>query len=229
MRTRRAKTALAALGSYLLASLVSFRAVAETPSPPSEQAAAPVASGAATDALEDATPFFRARAATVTELEPRSFVTEAAPEPTLPYVADEAPGHSENASATDRARRVVVFHRAPKDTSDPQAAQRRMLGWIAGTIGIAGLGLGATTCVLALKKDPLDRQCADPIRICSPDGKARSGGLTALSAVGWGIGVLGISTGLVLVITNNKRTGRETALGTDFYRGGAGLKVSRTW
>jgi hypothetical protein len=106
-----------------------------------------------------------------------------------------------------------------------------MMGFITGGVGILGLGFGATTSVLALKKDALDRQCADPIRICSPDGKAASGSgsMSALSAVGWLVGIAGVSTGTYLIISSNKHTGSETAIGADMYKRGAGLKVSRYW
>jgi hypothetical protein len=259
MRTRRAHLALAALGSQLLASLVSFRATAQTTSRASiaaddvtqkgqKTAAAACADCDAWDAsslLEPSTtaPSVRARARLVLTLE-RS-VTDIGQDldtPTPWYARSDR--HDVNApspiapatrfmdaSTSRRPPRIVTFHRAPKDATNPQVAQRRMLGWIAGSLGVAGIGLGATTSVLALRKDPLDRQCADPIRICSPDGKARSGGVPfgAVSAAGWALGVLGISTGAVLVLTSNPKTGRETALGTDFYRGGAGLRVSRNW
>ena len=106
-----------------------------------------------------------------------------------------------------------------------------MLGFITGGVGIVGLGFGATTGVLALKKEALDRQCADPIRICSPDGKAASGSgsLSALSAVGWLVGIAGVSTGTYLIISSNRRTGTETVIGADMYKRGAGLKISRYW
>jgi hypothetical protein len=106
-----------------------------------------------------------------------------------------------------------------------------MLGFITGGVGIVGLGFGATTSVISLKKETLDRQCADPIRICSADGRGASGraSLSAMSAVGWAVGVLGVSAGAYLIVTSNPRTGTQTAIGTDFYKGGAGLKVSRNW
>jgi hypothetical protein len=50
-----------------------------------------------------------------------------------------------------------------------------------------------------------------------------------MSAVGWAVGVLGVSAGAYLIVTSNPRTGTQTAIGTDFYKGGAGLKVSRNW
>src|SRR5262249_41833820 len=111
---------------------------------------------------------------------------------------------------------VVVPRSA--SSSDPQMAQRRLLGYITGSLGIVGLGFGATTSVIALRKDALDRQCADPIRICSPDGKATSGhtSLSAMSAVGWVVGLAGVSAGAYLIVTSNRRTGIETAIGTDF-------------
>ncbi|HEX4340006.1 MAG TPA: hypothetical protein VH062_29060 [Polyangiaceae bacterium] len=242
-----------ALGSQLLASLVSFQATAETTRsksiepPPSTQSgrnSAPKACGgcedwdaAAASEAPNATPSLsiRPRAAMVLELAPPVIDTVEPSDPIPVYVdgADDAQSRDSrfaNASTTAHTH-APVFHRATKDTyvSNPQAAQRRLLGWIMGSLGLAGIGIGATTALAFNRKDPLDRQCADPIRICSPDGKASPGSMTALSAAGWAIGVLGVTTGTVLILTNNPKTGRETALGTDFYRGGAGLKVSRNW
>ena len=152
-------------------------------------------------------------------------------EPTLRDMPREAAPVRVN--PLESAHGAAAVQQTTKDTSSPQLAQRRMIGFIAGSLGLAGIGLGATTSVMALsKKDPPpDRQCADPIRICSPDGKVASGhgSLSALSATGWALGVVGVATGAVLIVTSNRKTGQETALGPDIYKRGAGLSVRRTW
>jgi hypothetical protein len=197
-----------------MASLVSFQARAETTTPSSIPAVIAV----------------RARAPMVTRTSQPIDLEAVMAGPTLRSIPHEAPARVNPLSSAHGA--AAVQH-TTKDTSNPQAAQRRMIGYIAGSLGLAGIGLGATTSVMALsKKDPPpDRQCADPIRICSPDGKAAygNGSLSTLSATGWAIGAIGIATGAVLILTSNPKTGHETALGPDIYKRGAGLSVRRTW
>ena len=219
MRTRRAQCALVALGSQLLTSLVSFQATAETP------VSASIAEVVAV----------RPRAPMVTHTATPAVTRTATPVDIDAVMAGPTPrGVAPTPLTTARVDPLgaAAVQHTTKDTNSPQAAQRRMIGWIAGSLGLAGIGLGATTSFIALKKDPPpDRQCADPIRICSPDGKAASGNgsLSTLSAAGWAIGALGITTGAVLLLTRDPKTGHETALGPDIYKRGAGLSVRRTW
>jgi hypothetical protein len=214
-RTRRAGFALAALGSHLIASLVSFQATAETTAPPSITEVIAV----------------RPRAPIVTRTSQPVDLDAVMAGPTLRRIPHEAaPVRVNPLSSTHGAAAV---QQTTKDTSNPQAAQRRLIGFIAGSLGLAGIGLGATTSVMSLsqRNPPPDRQCADPIRICSPDGKAASGSssLSTLSAAGWAIGAMGVTTGAVLLLTSSPKTGHETALGPDIYKRGAGLSVRRTW
>lgn len=130
--------------------------------------------------------------------------------------------------------RVSPF--VPVVDHDPRPAQTdgKIVGLVAGGIGIGGLGLGATMGLLAAHKNVPDKQCADTLNICSRDGKnATSNGasLEAVSAIGWIVGALGIGTGTYFLATSErpKKMGVETAVGPDFYWGGAGLHVSRRW
>jgi hypothetical protein len=213
LKTRRAGIALFALGSHLLASLVSFQATAETTAPPSISELIAV----------------RPRAPLITRTT-RPVDVDAVMAGTTLSIPYEAPAR---VNPLTGAHGAAAVQQTMKDSSSPQAAQRRMIGLIAGSVGLAGIGLGATTSVMALSKNPPpDRQCADPIRICSPDGKATSGSngsLSTLSATGWAIGALGIATGAVLILTSNPKTGHQTALGPSFYSRGAGVSVRRTW
>jgi hypothetical protein len=198
-----------------MASLVSFQATAETTAPPSISEVIAV----------------RARAPIVTRTSRPVDLDAMMAGPTLQDIPHEAAPARVN--PLESAHGAAAVQHTTKDTSNPQLAQRRMIGFIAGSLGLAGIGLGATTSVMALSKTnaPPDRQCADPIRICSPDGKAASGNgsLSTLSATGWAIGALGIATGAVLILTSNPKTGHETALGPDIYKRGGGLSVRRTW
>ncbi|HVW28801.1 MAG TPA: hypothetical protein VHC69_25725 [Polyangiaceae bacterium] len=217
MNTRRVRFVVALLGSQLSASLVSFRATAETP--------VPTVAPAEIVGVRPRAPIVMKAAS------PRVDVASLMARPVLPGVAPirAAPARVNPLSA---AHGAAAVQQVKKDTTSPQLAQRRLIGWIAGSVGLAGIGLGATTSVMALSKSPpADRQCADPIRICSPDGKALSGSssLSTLSAAGWAIGAIGIATGTVLILTSNKKTGQETALGPDIYKRGGGLSVRRSF
>ena len=223
--TRRMYLALVLLGAHSAGSLASRVARAEEPQPtagttPSFDALPDTWNGSAALAV-------RSRAAAITAL------PDTTPEPALDREGEATAARIQIRPPQWTHHAVPAFHRAPKDTVDPASAQRRMLGFIAGSLGLAGVGLGATTSVIVLAhKEPLDRQCVDPIRICSPDGKVTTGGhhsLATVSAAGWAIGVLGLGTGAALILSSNPKTRRETALGTNFYRGGAGLKVTRTF
>jgi hypothetical protein len=190
------------LGSHLVASLVSFQASAEAPGRSS---------------LIEVKP----RAPLVMAIAPRE--AEALPVP----VATTAPPLRKD----PQTPRVVPFRTATSSAREAPMTQQRMLGYITGGLGIVGLGFGATTTVMSQRKEVVDRQCVDPLRLCSPDVKASSAhtSLSTMSAVGWAVGIAGLSAGAYLIITSNRRTGTETAIGTDFYHGGAGLKVRRYW
>ncbi|HEX7669325.1 MAG TPA: hypothetical protein VF395_07080 [Polyangiaceae bacterium] len=120
------------------------------------------------------------------------------------------------------------------DHPRPGRIDGKVIGLVAGGIGIGGLGLGATMGFFALQKNVADKQCNDTLRMCSSDGKnATSNGasLQAVSTVGWIVGALGIGTGTYFLVTSRrpKKMGVETAVGPDFYSGRAGFHVSRRW
>ena len=62
------------------------------------------------------------------------------------------------------------------------------------------------------------------------EGKnATSDGLSLgdVSEAGWVVGAVGVAVGAYLLVTSDKKSGRETTVGTDFFAKGVGLRVRR--
>jgi len=132
--------------------------------------------------------------------------------------------------AGSEPRRLWTSAKQESTLPDP----KRLIGYVAGSLGLAGIGVGATTSIMAAntRKDSVDRQCSDTLRMCSRDSKfASSGGasLSRVSAVGWAVGALGIGVGAYFLLSKDKRTGTQTAVGADLYQGGGGVRVNRSW
>lgn len=108
----------------------------------------------------------------------------------------------------------------------------RMLGFIVGGVGVAGLGVGLTTGLMAVgKKSTTDSQCNGTLQVCSAEGRdAASSGrtLAVVSTVGWIVGALGVGAGAYFILTSSPKGG-QTALATDFGTTGAALRVTRTF
>jgi hypothetical protein len=104
------------------------------------------------------------------------------------------------------------------------------MGWIASGIGVAGIGIGASTGLAGQpRKNTADRKCDNPTNC--PDGRytASTGGpsLGAVSATAWIVGAVGTGAGLYLLLGSGHEPEKRTRLSADFYRGGAGVRVSR--
>jgi hypothetical protein len=119
---------------------------------------------------------------------------------------------------------------SPADTNPGDHDWKHVVGWVAGGLGIAGIGLGASTGLANQpKKSTADRKCDNPAtcmdgRYAGPHG---SPSLAAVSATGWVIGAAGLSAAAFLLLSNDHKTGKQTMLAADMFRGGAGLHVSR--
>jgi hypothetical protein len=108
----------------------------------------------------------------------------------------------------------------------------RMLGFIVGGVGVAGLGVGLATGLMTLgKKSTTDSQCSSKLQVCSAEGRdAASSGrtLAVVSTVGWIAGALGVGAGAYFILTSSPKSG-QTALVTDFGATGAAIRVTRTF
>ena len=108
----------------------------------------------------------------------------------------------------------------------------RLMGWVIGGVGVAGLGVGLSTGLMALsKKNTTDSQCSDALQKCTAEGRdAASSGrtLAVVSTVGWIVGALGVGAGAYFIITGTPKSG-QTALSTDFAPTGGAVRVTRTF
>jgi hypothetical protein len=122
---------------------------------------------------------------------------------------------------------------APSDAKPSGGHDTRLIGWIAGGVGVAGLGVGLTTGLMALgKKSITDEQCSSRLQLCTAEGRdAAAAGrtLAVVSTVGWVVGALGVGAGVYFILTSSPKSQTETALVTSVLPGGAGLRVVRSF
>jgi hypothetical protein len=96
---------------------------------------------------------------------------------------------------------------APLGTSPPLDDGHERLHWayVAGGVGVAGVALGTVTGIVALnKKSTADANCNDRLGVCNRAGvDANESGKTyaTLSALGLGVGVIGLAAGAYLWLT----------------------------
>jgi hypothetical protein len=140
-----------------------------------------------------------------------------------------APGPALPAKAAPSA--ALSSDKAPV-SGEGGGSDRRLLGWVIGGVGVAGLGVGAITGAMALgKKSTADDQCNSSTHVCSAEGRdAASAGrtLAVVSTVGWIAGAIGVGTGVYFILTGSPKHA-QTALVTEITPLGAGLRLTRTF
>jgi hypothetical protein len=139
-------------------------------------------------------------------------------------------------SVSGRARREILLRsRLPVERSVDQAllvqpASKSGPNQTSGIdLKIAGIDIGSAKIQPTVSsKIPFDRQ-ADARPRWNDSKNATSDGLSLgdVSDVGWVVGALGVGVGAYLLVTSDKKSGRETTIGTDFFSKGAGLRVRR--
>jgi hypothetical protein len=106
---------------------------------------------------------------------------------------------------------------------------KKQWGFVAGGVGVVGIGVGITAGIMALgKKSTTDEQCSEALQRCSQEGHdAASAGrtLAAVSTVGWIVGAVGVGAGVYLILSSGGEKGPVTALQTTPLPGGAALTV----
>ena len=99
---------------------------------------------------------------------------------------------------------------AESATAEPPSAgdSKRHWAYVAGGVGAFGVAFGAVTGIVTLsKKSTADANCDDSLRVCNQVGRdASQSGRTfgTLSAVGFGVGIVGLATGAYLWMTAPK-------------------------
>ena len=101
---------------------------------------------------------------------------------------------------------------APGPEHSPSGAGRTW-GYVAGGIGVAGLAVGTVTGLMSMsKKKIVDDNCSGAV--CNEQGvSAADDGKTlgTISTVGFGIGIAGLATGVVLLLTAPKAESKESS------------------
>ena len=90
---------------------------------------------------------------------------------------------------------------APPARDDPPTS-RRGLAFVVGGVGVAGFAVGSVTGAMTLaKRDTILEQCDG--RFCTPEGKDSADSaqrLALVSTVGFGVGIAGVTTAVVLLL-----------------------------
>jgi hypothetical protein len=109
--------------------------------------------------------------------------------------------------------------------SQPSPSYRRPLGFVVGGIGIAAIGVGAVTGILAIgTKSDLEAECPDPLSCKTVEGRdlaSKGETLTTTSTVTFVLGLAGLGGGIVLVLTSPDSP-TSTALAPAALPGGGG-------
>lgn len=112
----------------------------------------------------------------------------------------------------------------PPPPPPPSTSGQRIAGFVVGGIGIAGLGVGAVTGVLALsKKSELEKECPNAAA-CSAQGVAKASEGKRLSLVSTAsliAGGVGFGVGFILVLTGGSGQTPPTTIGLSPVPGGA--------
>jgi hypothetical protein len=139
------------------------------------------------------------------------------------------PGAREGASSP-------VVSDQPPPPSPPDAPSstsgKRIAGFVIGGIGIAGLGAGAVTGVMALsKKSQLKKDCPNPM-MCTTEGVATASSgktLSLVSTVSLIAGGVGVGVGVILVITGGSADKPAATVGLLPLPGGAAVQFGASF
>jgi hypothetical protein len=180
-------------------------------------------------ALRVTAPGRRERVLTVTTKESATTAVSAEPEgpdgpdapaltPAVPPPPAQPPPSSDSAVAPSSAR-------APENG-------KRTAGFVVGGFGVASLGVGVVTGIMALGKASTVKDHCDPNLACDPQGvDAGSSGktLSLVSTITVAAGLVGIGVGTFLVVTSKGKTVPTTAIAPVVSPGFAGAALWRSF
>lgn len=120
----------------------------------------------------------------------------------------------------------------PDQKGSGGGSSTRTVGFVLGGVGVAGfIAAGVTGGMLISKNSGIQTDC--PNKVCSAAGRAlinSTGPLKVANAVGWGVGLAGLASGVILVVVGgNGKAQTQTAVAPTALPGGAGLWVTRTF
>ena len=129
---------------------------------------------------------------------------------------------------------------SPKEKAQPVSPRASkssspVLGYVVGGLGIAGIGLGSATGIIAIKKkNDVDADCdrdESGALFCGPAGLSaadKGSTMSTVSTIGFAVGAAGLGLGLYLVLSHGGDEG-VTAIGPSFAPGAAGARLLRTF
>ncbi|HVY48368.1 MAG TPA: hypothetical protein VHB21_20915, partial [Minicystis sp.] len=106
---------------------------------------------------------------------------------------------------------IPALQKKPEGAGGPAGAEgtaanptKRNIGFIVGGVGLASLGLGAVTGIVAIgDKSDADKNC--PNKTCNAAGRSKidsANTMALVSTIGFGVGIAAVGTGLFLVLTS---------------------------
>jgi hypothetical protein len=148
----------------------------------------------------------------------------------------QAPGAAEQRSTVDVAEgeaKTVAFAGAapPPPSADTHEgpSDKRVAGFVVGGVGVVGLVVAAGTGgVLVSKNAQITSGCPSKMG-CSATVQGlidSTGSLKIVNAVGWGVGIAGVATGVVLIAIGGKAAKAPAALAPALLPGGGGVTAT---
>jgi hypothetical protein len=132
-------------------------------------------------------------------------------------------GEEQTISITLERPESVVLEETPAPANEPKAAEsaRSPLPWIALGVGGVGLAVGSVTGAMALSVHS-DLSASCPSGKCKPETEAESKAyeddvsryhtLGTISGIGFGVGVAGVATGVVLLVTSPSSSSKNASV-----------------
>jgi hypothetical protein len=140
-----------------------------------------------------------------------------------------------DATATPPATAAAVRTETGTDGSDPGRdphRMRRVLGWVALTIGAEAAVIAvATSILIEHQKSVRDDDC-NAAKVCSAPGFAAVGTIHTIvpwNTATWFVAAAGLGAGTVLLVTSPKESERSTAITLSPGPSGLGLGVRSTF
>lgn len=124
-----------------------------------------------------------------------------------------------------------VANESSRDAVDPTRVRVRLAGFGAGGVGIAGFVVaGVTGGVLVSKHSAIQKEC--PNKICSQHGLdliASTRSLDIANAIGWGVAIAGVTTGIVMIAVGQAPKPTTPQVAAVPLPGGGGVWVTQAF
>jgi hypothetical protein len=148
---------------------------------------------------------------------------------------DVSPGPIQSSESAESANSPPPSsgHDVPPPRAKP-ANSRRTLGFVAGGIGIVGVGVGTVAGIMTLRdRSVVDEHCNDALRLCDAQGRDaadRGRTLGVVTTVGFVVGAVALPIGAYFILSGSGSESSEHAeLGASVRSDGARLDLRTVW